>query len=144
MVEGIHHLRADLHTEPVDDDRHLLRNRHVVRYETRTVGVDETAELARSGRRRQEAGIGTTIGSGIVAKIRESAIVGPSAQMPASDRQPKQLVDKLQLREWVTLPTHLARPFRIMWTASIPCNVRQAVENDWYPLASQTRFFETR
>jgi hypothetical protein len=29
-------------------------------------------------------------------------------------------------------------------TASIPCNVRHAVENDWYPLASQTRFFETR
>jgi hypothetical protein len=42
------------------------------------------------------------------------------------------------------LPTHLARPFRIMWTASIPYNVSQAVENDWYPLASQTRFFETR
>ena len=40
--------------------------------------------------------------------------------------------------------THLARPLRIMWTASIPCNVRHAVENDWYPLASQTRFFETR
>ena len=61
-----------------------------------------------------------TVIAGIVAKIREYAIVGPSAQMPASDRQPKQLVDKLQLREWVTLPTHLARPFRIMWTASIP------------------------
>src|SRR5215831_20340820 len=42
------------------------------------------------------------------------------------------------------LLTHLARPFRIMWTASIPCNVRHAVEKDWYPLASQTRFFETR
>jgi hypothetical protein len=39
---------------------------------------------------------------GIVAKIREYAIVGPSAQMPVSDRQPKQLVDKLQLRERVT------------------------------------------
>jgi hypothetical protein len=34
------------------------------------------------------------------------------------------------------LPTHLTRPFRIMWTASIPGNVRQAVENDWYSLAS--------
>ena len=40
-----------------------------------------------------------------------------SAQMPASDRQPKQLVDKLQLREWVTfahpsgspLPNHVDR-----------------------------------
>src|SRR6516164_6714474 len=42
------------------------------------------------------------------------------------------------------LPTHLARPFRIMWTASIPCNVRHAVGKDWYPLASQTRFFGTR
>ena len=42
------------------------------------------------------------------------------------------------------LPTHLARPFRITWTASIPCNVRHAVENDWYPHASQTRFFDTR
>ena len=40
--------------------------------------------------------------------------------------------------------THLPRPFRIMWTASISCNVRHAVEKDWYPLASQTIFFETR
>src|SRR5215471_6590791 len=39
------------------------------------------------------------------------------------------------------LLTHLARPFRIMWTA---CNVRHTVEKDWYPLASHTRFFETR
>ena len=29
------------------------------------------------------------------------------------------------------LPTHLARPFRIMWTASIPFNVLHVVENDW-------------
>ena len=58
-----------------------------------------------------------TVIAGIVAKIREYAIVGPSAQMPASDRQPKQLVDKLQLREWVTfahpsgspLPNHVDR-----------------------------------
>src|SRR6516165_2508299 len=39
------------------------------------------------------------------------------------------------------LPTHLARPFRIMWTASIPCNVRQAVENDWYLLANHQYSF---
>jgi len=36
---------------------------------------------------------------GIVVKIREYAMVGPSARMPASDRQPKQLLDKLQLSE---------------------------------------------
>jgi len=42
------------------------------------------------------------------------------------------------------LPAHLARPFRIMCTASIPCSVRHADENDWYTLANQTRFFETR
>lgn len=42
------------------------------------------------------------------------------------------------------LPTHLARPFRIMCTASIPCIVRHAIAKDWYPLVSQTRFFETR
>ena len=36
---------------------------------------------------------------GIVAKIREYAIVGTLAQMPASDRQPKQLIDKLPLTE---------------------------------------------
>ena len=68
----------------------------------------------------------------------------PLLKSPASDRQPEQRADKLQLREWVTFGHHLARPFRIMWTASIPGNVRHAVEKDWYPLASQTRFFETR
>jgi hypothetical protein len=31
-----------------------------------------------------------------------------------------------------------------MRTASIPCNVRHAVEKDWYPFVSQTRLFETR
>jgi hypothetical protein len=45
--------------------------------------------------------------AGIVAKIRECAIVGLSVKMPASDRQPKQHVDEPQLREWVTL----AHPF---------------------------------
>src|SRR5215469_2526851 len=31
------------------------------------------------------------------------------------------------------LSTHLALPFRIIFTASIPCNVRQAVTNEPYP-----------
>ena len=54
---------------------------------------------------------------GIVAKTRECASVGPRLKWPASDRQPKQLVDKLQLGEWVTfanppgspLPNHVDR-----------------------------------
>ena len=48
-----------------------------------------------------------SIGGGIVAKTRECAIVGTSDEIAASDRQPKQLFDKLQLREWVTF----AHPF---------------------------------
>jgi hypothetical protein len=63
---------------------------------------------------------------GIVAKIRAYAT--------------KQLVDNCIWASGSPLLTHLARPFRIMWTASIPCNVGHAVEKDWYPLASQTRF----
>src|SRR5215471_7845065 len=35
--------------------------------------------------------------------------------------------------------THLALPFRIICTASIPCNVRQAVRNEPYPFASHVR-----
>jgi hypothetical protein len=52
-----------------------------------------------------------------LAKIRECAIAGLRLKWPASDRQPKQLVDKLQLREWVIfahpfgspLPNHVDR-----------------------------------
>ena len=40
--------------------------------------------------------------TGFVAKTRECAIAGPSDEIAASDGQPKQLFDKLQLREWVT------------------------------------------
>jgi hypothetical protein len=40
--------------------------------------------------------------TGIAARIREYAIVGTSPQMPASDRQPKQLIDKLPLSERIT------------------------------------------
>src|SRR5262245_1195550 len=36
--------------------------------------------------------------------------------------------------------THLNLPFRITCTASIPCKVRQAVNNEPYPFASQVRF----
>jgi hypothetical protein len=72
----------------------------------------------------------------IVAKTLRMSTAGSRLKWRASDRQPKQLVDKLPLRGWVIFPTHLARSFRIMWTASTPCNVRHAVENDWYPLAS--------
>jgi hypothetical protein len=54
---------------------------------------------------------------GIVAKTRECASVGRRLEWPPSDRQPKQLVDKLQLRERVTfahpsgspLPNHVDR-----------------------------------
>jgi len=81
---------------------------------------------------------------GIVATIRECAIAGPGQKWPASERQPQQFVNKVQLREWVTLADPSGSPFRIMWTASIPCNVRHVVENDWYPLACQTRFLEPR
>jgi hypothetical protein len=45
--------------------------------------------------------------NGFVAKTRECAIAGPSDEIAASDGQPKQLFDKLQLREWVTF----AHPF---------------------------------
>ena len=40
--------------------------------------------------------------------------------------------------------THLALPFRIIFTASIPCNVRQALKNEPYPFASHVRFFTVR
>jgi hypothetical protein len=43
-----------------------------------------------------------------------------------------------------SLATHLARPFRIMFTASIPCNVRHAVTSEPSPLASYVRFFTVR
>src|SRR5262245_60189256 len=43
-----------------------------------------------------------------------------------------------------SLATHLALPFRIIFTASIPCNVRQAVKNEPYPFASHVRFFTVR
>ena len=54
---------------------------------------------------------------GIVAKTLEYAITLPRAKSVASDCQPKQLVDKLQLGEWVTfahpsgspLPNHVDR-----------------------------------
>src|SRR6516162_1532514 len=54
---------------------------------------------------------------GIVAKTSECASAGPWLKSPASDRQPKQPVDKLQLGEWVTfahpsgspLPNHVDR-----------------------------------
>jgi hypothetical protein len=54
---------------------------------------------------------------GIVAKTREYAITGPRPKSVASDCQPKQLIDKLQLGEWVTfahpsgsrLPNHVDR-----------------------------------
>ena len=37
--------------------------------------------------------------------------------------------------------THLTRPFRIMLTASIPWNVRHAVENDLWRRDSLNNFF---
>jgi hypothetical protein len=40
--------------------------------------------------------------------------------------------------------THLALPLRIIFTASIPCNVRQAVKNQPYAFASHVRFFTAR
>jgi hypothetical protein len=43
-----------------------------------------------------------------------------------------------------SLATHLALPVRIIFTASIPCNVRQAVKNEPYPFASHVRFFTVR
>src|SRR6516164_1433047 len=42
------------------------------------------------------------------------------------------------------LATHRTRPFRIMFHASIPCNVRHALTNEPYPCASQVRFFTVR
>src|SRR5262250_985309 len=81
---------------------------------------------------------------GFVAKIQECAIAAPRTK---SQRQIASPTSSSITCSWASgspLLTHLARPFRIMWTASIPCDVRHAVENDWYPLASQTRFFETR
>ena len=58
-----------------------------------------------------------TAHAGIVAKTRERGIDGTRRKWPTSDRQPKQRVDKLQLREWVTfahpsgspLPNHVDR-----------------------------------
>src|SRR5262244_835348 len=40
--------------------------------------------------------------------------------------------------------THLALPFRIICTASIPGKVREAVKNEPYPFASHVRFFTVR
>src|SRR6476469_9289137 len=42
------------------------------------------------------------------------------------------------------LGIHLTRPFRIISTASMPCNVRQAEANEPLPFANQTRFFTVR
>ena len=53
----------------------------------------------------------------------------------------------LMNRAWATtspLTTRRTLPFRIILTASIPRNVRQAVLNDPYPLASHTRFLTVR
>ena len=87
--------------------------------------------------------------TGIVAKIREFAIVGPSAQMPASDRQPKQLVDKLQLRECVTfthpsgspLPNHVDRldSHRELSRAGQQSHQGDKVPGGLYKLASGSR-----
>ena len=55
--------------------------------------------------------------TGIVAKIggvgktREFAVTGRRLECPASDRQPKQLVDKLQLSEGVTFAHPSGSPF---------------------------------
>jgi hypothetical protein len=43
-----------------------------------------------------------------------------------------------------SLETHLARPLRIMLTASIACSLRRAVTSDPYPFASHVRFFTVR
>jgi hypothetical protein len=59
----------------------------------------------------------TAATDGIVAKTREYVIAGPRPKSVASDCQPKQLIDKLQLGEWVTfahpsgspLPNHVDR-----------------------------------
>jgi hypothetical protein len=67
---------------------------------------------------------------GIVAKIREYAIVGPLGQMPASDRQPKQLIEKLPLSEWITFAHPSGSPLPNHVDRLDSRNVRQAVEND--------------
>ena len=46
---------------------------------------------------------------------------------------PKSSATKLACASESPLPTHLTRPFRIMCTASMPCNVRHAVANEPYP-----------
>src|SRR5262249_11524807 len=69
--------------------------------------------------------------------------------------QPLKLFDRF--RSYATIPnssamkvacaitssfaTHLTLPFRIIYSASIPCKVRQAVKNEPYPFASHVRFF---
>jgi len=61
--------------------------------------------------------VGGNENSGFVAKNSRMRDRGPSDEIAASDGQPKQLFDKLQLREWVTfahpfgspLPNHVDR-----------------------------------
>jgi hypothetical protein len=86
---------------------------------------------------------GRKLNPGIVAKTWECAIAGPRLKWPASDRQPKQLVDKLQLREWVCPPTWLAPsescgPPRFPATSATPsrtigtCGPESPSPVEWY------------
>src|SRR5215471_12963962 len=45
-------------------------------------------------------------------ELENVAIAGPSDEIAASDGQPKQLFDKLQLREWVTFAHPFGSPVR--------------------------------
>ena len=42
-------------------------------------------------------------------------------------RETEQLADELSLADRIPLISHLTRPFRIMSTVSMPCNVRHAL-----------------
>ena len=57
---------------------------------------------------------------------------------------PKSSAMKVACSIQSSLETHLARPLRIMLTASIPCSVRHAVTSEPYPFASHVRFFTVR
>ena len=73
-------------------------------------------ELSRPGRAHGGARLGRRpyLDLGVsLRKLWRALIVGPCGQMADSDPEAKQLVDKLHA-SGSPLPTHLARPFRII------------------------------
>ena len=75
---------------------------------------------------------GAEVDGGFIAKISSATIPGDvlRAKREFYAARPNSSAMKSACVMLSSLATHLARPFRIMFIASIPCNVRHAVTNE--------------